>query len=245
MKKRFILLSAFSLFCFASFSQSLGINTDGSPAHASALLDVMSTEKGFLPPRMTTTQRDAIASPATGLEIYNTTTNTKNVFNGTAWMSNVGHVIQVTVSQFPAVATTTGFIPFDNTIPQSTEGGEFMTITFTPKLPNSLLIVEAYANFNCGNPGNDGPPTGALFQDSNTGAFAASCGATAFGGSASQINSLFVKGFVLATSLTPLTFRFRAGGSTAGWTHIFNGASGAGRYGGVSASYIQVTEVSQ
>ncbi len=246
MKKRFILLSAFSLFCFASYSQSLGINTDGSPAHASAILDVKSTEKGFLSPRMTTIQRDAIASPAAGLEIYNTTTNTKNVFNGTSWMSNVGHVIQVTVIQFPLVATTTGVIPFDNTIPQSTEGGEFMTILFTPKLANSLLIVEAYANFNCGNPGNDGPPTGALFQDSNTGAFAASCGATVFGGSAGQINSLFVKGFVLATSLTPLTFRFRAGGASAGYIHSFNGASGgAGRYGGVSASYIQVTEVSQ
>ena len=245
MKKRFILLSAFSLFCFASFSQSLGINTDGSQAHASALLDVKSTEKGFLAPRMTTIQRDAIASPAAGLEIYNTTTNTKNYFNGTTWISDVGHVIQVTVSQFPAVATTTGVIPFDNTIPQSTQGAEFMTISFTPKLANSLLIVEAYANFNCGNPGNDGPPTGALFQDSNTDAFAASCGATAFGGSAAQINSIFVKGFVTASSLTPITFRFRAGGASAGWIHRFNGASGDARYGGVSASYIQVTEVSQ
>ena len=222
---------------------NVGIGTT-SPA-ATALLDLTSTEKGFLPPRMTTIQRDAIVSPATGLEIYNTTANTKNVFNGTAWTSDVGHVIKVTMSQYSAVATTTGVIPFDNTIPQSIEGGEFMTLTFTPKSPNSLLIVEAYANFNCGSPGNDGPPTGALFKDSNTNAFAASCGATVFGGSASQINSLFVKGFVQASSLTPLTFKFRAGGPTAGWTHTFNGASGTSRYGGVSASYIQVTEVSQ
>ena len=222
---------------------NVGIGTT-SPA-ATALLDLTSTEKGFLPPRMTTIQRDAIVSPATGLEIYNTTANTKNVFNGTAWTSDVGHVIKVTMSQYSAVATTTGVIPFDNTIPQSIEGGEFMTLTFTPKSPNSLLIVEAYANFNCGSPGNDGPPTGALFKDSNTNAFAASCGATVYGGSASQINSLFVKGFVQASSLTPLTFKFRAGGPTAGWTHTFNGASGTSRYGGVSASYIQVTEVSQ
>ena len=245
MKKLFILLSASCLFSFASYCQSLGINTDGSAAHASAILDVKSDNKGFLPPRMTTAQRDAIVSPATGLEIYNTTTNTKNIFNGTSWTSDVGHVIKVTVSQFPGVATTTGFIPFDNTIPQNTEGGEFMTISFTPKLANSLLIVEAYANFNCGAPGNDGPPTGALFKNIDTDAFAASCGATTFGGSASQINSLFVKGFLLATSLTPITFRFRAGGPGAGWTHTFNGASTISRYGGVSASYIQVTEVSQ
>lgn len=52
---------------------------------ASALLDVTSTSKGFLPPRMSTAQRDAIASPAAGLQIYNTTTNALNVYNGTAW----------------------------------------------------------------------------------------------------------------------------------------------------------------
>jgi len=52
---------------------------------ASALLDMTSTTKGFLLPRMTTTQRDNISSPATGLTIYNTTTNVLNFFNGTIW----------------------------------------------------------------------------------------------------------------------------------------------------------------
>ena len=40
---------------------------------------------GFLPPRMTSTERDAVSSPATGLMIYNTTTNKLNVYNGSAW----------------------------------------------------------------------------------------------------------------------------------------------------------------
>jgi len=44
-----------------------------------------STTQGFLPPRMTTAQRDAIASPAAGLMIFNTTTNRVNVYTGTAW----------------------------------------------------------------------------------------------------------------------------------------------------------------
>ena len=52
---------------------------------ATALLDVSSTTKGFLPPRMTTTQRDAISTPAEGLIIYNTTTKKLNFYNGTAW----------------------------------------------------------------------------------------------------------------------------------------------------------------
>ena len=51
---------------------------------SSAILDIRSTTKGFLPPRMTTTQRDAISSPAAGLIIYNTTTNKLNVYT-TAW----------------------------------------------------------------------------------------------------------------------------------------------------------------
>ncbi|MEQ1710755.1 MAG: hypothetical protein ABL908_05070, partial [Hyphomicrobium sp.] len=64
-------------------SKALGIGT-AAPS-IKAVLDLTSTTKGFLPPRMTTAQRDAIASPATGLQVYNTTTNALNVFNGTSW----------------------------------------------------------------------------------------------------------------------------------------------------------------
>lgn len=51
----------------------------------SAKLEVTSTTSGFLPPRMTTTQRGLISSPAAGLMIYNTTSNKLNFHNGTAW----------------------------------------------------------------------------------------------------------------------------------------------------------------
>lgn len=50
--------------------QSLAVNTDGSTANASALLDVKSTNKGILVPRMTRTDRNAITAPATGLLIF-------------------------------------------------------------------------------------------------------------------------------------------------------------------------------
>ena len=52
---------------------------------ASAKLELSSTTQGFLPPRMTTTQRDAISSPATGLMIYDTTVNKVSVYNGSIW----------------------------------------------------------------------------------------------------------------------------------------------------------------
>ena len=64
----------------------VGIGTT-SP-NASAELDVSSTTKGFLPPRLTTTQRNAISSPATGLTIYNTTLNCMEYFNGTGWLNH-------------------------------------------------------------------------------------------------------------------------------------------------------------
>ena len=50
---------------------------------SSAILQADSTTKGFLPPRMTTLQRDIISSPANGLIIYNTTTNKHQGYNGT------------------------------------------------------------------------------------------------------------------------------------------------------------------
>ena len=60
----------------------IGVNTN-SP-NSSAQLDISSTTRGFLPPRMTTTQRDAISSPAAGLVIYNTTTSKLQVYT-TSW----------------------------------------------------------------------------------------------------------------------------------------------------------------
>jgi hypothetical protein len=61
-----------------------GIGT-ATPA-ASAQLEVASTTKGFLPPRLTTAERDAISSPAAGLVLYNSTTNKLQVRTNTAWV---------------------------------------------------------------------------------------------------------------------------------------------------------------
>jgi hypothetical protein len=57
---------------FKAQSQGIAINTDNSNPDASSMLDVKSTTKGMLAPRMTQAQRNAIANPATGLIIYQT-----------------------------------------------------------------------------------------------------------------------------------------------------------------------------
>jgi hypothetical protein len=64
---------------------SLSIGNGSTAANASSILDLTSTTKGFLPPRMTNAQITAIASPAAGLVVYSTTALTLAFYNGTAW----------------------------------------------------------------------------------------------------------------------------------------------------------------
>ncbi|MDB5200644.1 MAG: hypothetical protein JWQ27_53 [Ferruginibacter sp.] len=76
----------------SAFTQNVGIGTT-SPA-SSAQLDVRSTSKGFLPPRMTAAQRNAIAAPVAGLMVYCTDCGTNGgepqYYNGSAWVNMIG-----------------------------------------------------------------------------------------------------------------------------------------------------------
>ena len=67
----------------SAVSAQVGINNP--TPHASAALDVTSTTQGFLPPRMTLGQRDAINTPAAGLTIFNTTSNCLETWDGQQW----------------------------------------------------------------------------------------------------------------------------------------------------------------
>jgi hypothetical protein len=71
MKKQILPVVVFLMISFTAFAQ-VGINTDGTSPDASAMLDVKSTSKGLLIPRLTTAQRLAIGSPAEGLMVYDT-----------------------------------------------------------------------------------------------------------------------------------------------------------------------------
>ena len=81
--KHFTLLLAAALPTLALAQVGVGTSTPD----ASAALEVASTTKGFLPPRMTATQRAAISSPATGMMVYQTDGTTGlYVYNGSAWI---------------------------------------------------------------------------------------------------------------------------------------------------------------
>jgi len=71
--KLFLAACLFTGFAFSVNAQSVGINSTGDAPNSSAMLDVSSTTKGFLPPRMTAAEIALITSPANGLVVFNTT----------------------------------------------------------------------------------------------------------------------------------------------------------------------------
>jgi hypothetical protein len=71
-------------------AQSVGIAATASTPDASSILDVKSTTKGMLIPRMTTTEKNAIPAKATGLMVYDNTLNQFSYWNGTAWVNVAG-----------------------------------------------------------------------------------------------------------------------------------------------------------
>ena len=74
------------MFTLGTYAQdNAGIGTT-SP-HASAILELDSTTQGFLPPRLTTVQRDEIANPTVGLLIFNKDTDAFNLYSSTnSWI---------------------------------------------------------------------------------------------------------------------------------------------------------------
>jgi len=85
-------LSLILILLAVKLSAQVSINNDGSQPDNSAMLDVKSTIKGLLPPRMSAEQRNIIVNPAEGLQIYNTDCKDIQFFNGTDWIpvGNIG-----------------------------------------------------------------------------------------------------------------------------------------------------------
>lgn len=95
MKKTTQLLAiftiAFTLGALSTFAQdNVAINGSGAAPHSSAMLDITSTNKGILIPRMTTAQRAAISSPAQGLMVFDTDLNEFWFYDGSTWASVAG-----------------------------------------------------------------------------------------------------------------------------------------------------------
>lgn len=109
--KTFILFFVFSYFFCENLNAQIAIGT--TQPSPSALLDLSSTEKGILIPRLTTTQRDAIASPANGLLIFSITNNSFEVYKSTCacWVaiSDGGNTAANSLVNTPPVASALNY----------------------------------------------------------------------------------------------------------------------------------------
>ena len=88
-----------------SKSFSGNVRVGSTTPKASAALEVASTTQGFLPPTMTTAQRDLISNPAIGLVVYNTTINCLEWYNGTTWFNSCNTVSPLDSSNSFAVVS--------------------------------------------------------------------------------------------------------------------------------------------
>jgi hypothetical protein len=138
MKKVII---SFLVVCSTNLAaQNVGINSTGAAPNSSAMLDIVSTSSGLLVPRMTAAQKTAIASPATGLLIYQTDAGTQGIgfyfYNGAAWVpfstNNGGWGLQGNAGTAPATnfLGTTDVVDFVT----KTNGTERMRILSTGQI---------------------------------------------------------------------------------------------------------------
>lgn len=151
-------------------------------------------------------------------------------------MQDAGGVIQSVNVQDGAVATGTTIMPEDDTIPQNTEGTEFITLSITPQNTANILYIDAVVNLN-----HNLTSLGlmaALFQDTTANALAVA-GMTQ--DPTNHPEQLILKYRMVAGTTSATTFKIRCGSGTAG-TITFNGWGSARKFGGVFLSSITIRE---
>jgi len=156
------------------------------------------------------------------------------------WMPGIklpGAVVQYAYTQTGAVATGTTVLPYDDTIPQSTEGVQFMTLAITPQNAANTLMIEVLAEAASSN--NPSNMTAALFQDSTANALTAITESQA---NSSDSGNFHIKYFMTAATAASTTFKVRIGADTAGTT-TFNGSASARKLGGIMGSGMYISEL--
>jgi hypothetical protein len=181
---------------------------------------------------------------ANAFNLYNVTDAAQafTVANGTAptvtftgTVSAPGAQTQMVFTETGTVATGSTLIPADNTIPQITEGDQYMTLAIVPKSATSKLIIEVTCVLYNTVANNMGV---VLFQDATANALAAVHQTIAAG----QNLTMSFRHIMTSGTTSSTTFRVRAGGNNAGTT-TFNGTNAVQLYGGVCASSIVIREV--
>lgn len=148
----------------------------------------------------------------------------------------LGSVVQIVDVNSSAVATGVTVIPVDDTIPQITEGDQYMTLAITPKSVSNILVIEANV-FGSVNAATQNV-VAALFQDATANGLAAT---QEFGDTSTGVLTLSLYYSMAAGTTSSTTFRVRAGTGATG-TFTFNGASATRRFGTVTKSWMRIIE---
>ena len=152
----------------------------------------------------------------------------------TGAVSGAGTIVQVVNVQTGASATGTTVIPLDDTIPQITEGDEFMTLAITPTSASNKLRIEVLVN--CASSTTTDTKI-ALFVGTTANALSVSD----IFGTADWRKQPQIIHYMTAGATSELTFRVRGGGTNG--TFTFNGYGGARKFGGTFISSITITEI--
>jgi hypothetical protein len=148
-----------------------------------------------------------------------------------------GQVLQIVNYTTGTYATGTGSIPIDNTIPQNTEGDEYLSLSITPKSATSKLVILVVLQLNV----SAAQWTSvALFQDSTANALASGWNYIDLATAGSNV---VICHYMTSGTTSATTFKVRAAGNS-GITIGINGQAGiAARFGGTLSSSITITEV--
>ena len=151
-----------------------------------------------------------------------------------------GKIVQVVNTQSSAFASGTTQTPMDGTIPQNTEGNEFLTLAITPTNSSNKLLIKVHL-YNC-NSDSGRVITVALFQDSTANALAVDAWhQSAANGNAS--GSINFDHYMTAGTTSSTTFKVRAGANGTG-TMMMNGShNGDLDHGATTKSSITIWEI--
>lgn len=144
-------------------------------------------------------------------------------------------VIQQVNSEVGTLSTGTTTIPLDNTIPQNTEGDQYLSLSITPKSASNILVISVNLQASSSVVAN---VIAALFQDTTANALASMIEMQ------DNINgsvNIAFKHIMIAGTTSSTTFKVRVGADRAN-TLTFNGSAGAGLFGGTMASSIMIEE---
>lgn len=182
------------------------------------------------------------ASALTGAELVYIVQGGNSRKSTTAGIAGLVSVPTPHLLQKPVVAVTAAYtavtatIPYDDTIPQNTEGGEILTATITPVSASSMLVVTVFGQLITDVSGVGA--TAALFRDSTANAVAAHGGTAATGNRLGL--TVAMKYSVISGSTSATTFKVRVGASSGNIN--VNGDSSGHKYGGVSNFTMTIEE---